>query len=153
MTGRDEAENLRHDGTALPVPGWSDAAQDQTVELRGEELQPHKERVQTGELGIYKEIVTEERALDVPIQREEVIIERHPVEPKPAREEITEGEVLRVPVWGEQVQVEKHAVVIEELHITKRVIEATEHVAATVQREEARLERAGDVAVSGDVAP
>src|SRR5919202_190484 len=48
---------------------------------------------------------------------------------------------------------EKQPVVIEELHITKRVIEETEHVAATVRREEARLERAGEVPVSGHAVP
>ena len=138
---------------ASAAPGWSHALQDQTLELRGEELQAHKELVQTGELGIHKEIVTEERTLEVPIQREEVVIERHPVEPRPAREEISEGELLRIPVWGEQVEVEKQPVVIEELHITKRVIEETEHVAATVRREEARLERAGEVPVSGHAVP
>jgi uncharacterized protein (TIGR02271 family) len=150
LSDEEPRETLSPDGAA---PEWSDSPQDQTLELRGEELQTHKEVVQTGELGIRKEIIAEERTLEVPIQREEVVIERHPVEPRPAREEIGEGEVLRVPVWGEQVQVEKQPVVIEELHITKRVIEETEHVAATVRREEARLERAGEVAVSGDLAP
>jgi uncharacterized protein (TIGR02271 family) len=153
LSSMGEAGNLRPGATDAAPPGWSPAPQDQTLELRGEELQAHTELVQTGELGIRKEIITEERTLEVPIRREEVVIERHPVEPKPAREEMSEGEVLRVPVWGEQVQVEKQPVVIEELHITKRVVEETEHVAATVRREEARLEPAGDVPVSGDAAP
>ena len=120
---------------------------EQTVELREEVLQAHKEKVQTGELGIRKEVITEERTLDVPVMREEVVIERRPVERKPARDDIAEGEALRVPVWAEQVQVEKQAVVVEELRIGKHVVEETQQVTDTVRREEARIEREGEVAV------
>ena len=122
---------------------------EQTVELREEELHARKEKVQTGELGIRKEIITEERTLDVAVMREEVVIERRPVERKPVREDIGEGEALRVPVWAEQVRVEKQPVVVEEVRISKHVVEETQQVTDTVRREEARIEQDGEVAVRG----
>jgi uncharacterized protein (TIGR02271 family) len=124
----------------------------ETLELRGEVLEARTEPIQTGELEIRKEVITEERTLEVPVRREEVVIERRPVERTPATETMGEGGVLRIPVWEEQVQVEKRPVVIEELHVSKQVVEETKQVTGTVQREAARLERAGDVAVHGDEA-
>ena len=55
-----------------------------------------------------------------------------------------------MPVHEEQVEVEKRAVVYEEVGVGKREVQDTERVSDTVRREEARIERQGDVRVSGD---
>jgi hypothetical protein len=52
-------------------------------------------------------------------------------------------------VREEQVQVDKKAVVYEEVGIGKREVQDTQHVSGTVRREEARIEREGDVNVAG----
>ena len=123
----------------------------ETVQLREERLQPRKETVQTGEVGIRKEVVEEERTVEVPRTREEVYVERRPVEPRPADRQIgAEGETIRVPVREEQVQVEKQPVVREEVTVGKQAVQETEQVSGTVRREEARIEHTGDVEVRGD---
>ena len=122
---------------------------ERTVELREEELRARTQPVETGEVGIRKEVVTEQRTMDVPVTREEVTIERRTTEPRPADRPIGEGEEIRVPVREEQVTVEKQAVVREELEIGKRQVQDTERVSDTVRREEARIERQGDVDVRG----
>jgi len=84
--------------------------------------------------------------MEVPVTREEVVIERHPVDRRPAdRADFrAEGETIRVPVTEERVSVEKTPMVTEEVTVGTRAVQDTEHVAATVRREEAHVERRGD---------
>jgi uncharacterized protein (TIGR02271 family) len=126
-------------------------AGEERVRLHEEELRPRKEPVQAGEVGLRKEVVTEQKPVDVPVTKEQVEVERHPVEGRPpARSGIGEGEEVRVPVKEEKVRLEKEPVVTEEVSLGKRPVEQTEQVHGTVRREEARVETEGDVAVRGD---
>ena len=119
----------------------------ETIRLREEELQAQKRPVETGAVGIRKEVVEEQRTMDVPVTREEAVIERHPVERRPSDEPIGEGGTVRVPLREEQVEVEKRPVVTEEVSLGKRAVQDTEQVSGTVRREEARIEQKGDVEV------
>jgi uncharacterized protein (TIGR02271 family) len=113
------------------------------IEVREEELQAHKQLVETGEVRVRKEVVTEHRTLEIPVQREEVVIERQ----APTGEHIEE---IRIPVSEEQVTVEKRPVVKEEVTVGKRVVQGTEQVGGEVRREEVRVEREGDVDIHGN---
>ena len=115
------------------------------VELHEERLVPHKVTQEIGEVGIRKDVVTEEQTMDVPVTREEVFVERHPVEPRPSGQPIGESETIEVPIREERVTLEKQPVVYEEVEIGKRQVQETEHVSGTVRREEAHIEREGDV--------
>ncbi len=121
----------------------------ETVRLREEQLRAEKQPVQTGEVGIRKEVVSEQKTIDVPVTREEVVIERRPVN-ELARGEIREGEEIHVPVTEEQVRVEKQPVVREEINVRKEAVQDTQRVSEEVRREEARIERKGDVNVRGE---
>src|ERR1700731_2798721 len=119
---------------------------DQTIQLREEELEARKRSVETGQVRIGKDVVEEQQTLDVPVTREEVFIERRPVE-RHAADAGTIGdsnETIRVPVHEEQVSVDKRAVVTEEIAIGKRQVQDTEQVSGTVRREEARIQQDGD---------
>jgi len=124
---------------------------ERTMELHSEELTPVKERVQTGEVEVRKEVVTENRNISVPVTREEVVVERHPVDRRPAdRADFREEDkTIRVPVTEERVSVEKQPVVTEEVTVGTRAVRDTEQVSGTVRHEEARIEREGDVNVRG----
>jgi uncharacterized protein (TIGR02271 family) len=117
------------------------------LQLREEELQAHKQPVETGAARIRKEVITEHRTLEVPVQREEVVIERHAPTGEPGASDLRPGEEIRVPVSKEQVTVEKRPVVKEEVTVGKRVVQGTERVGGEVHREEVRVEREGDVDV------
>jgi uncharacterized protein (TIGR02271 family) len=119
------------------------------IQVREEELQAHKQPVETGAVRVRKEVVTEYRTLEVPVQREEVVIERYAPTGEPAASDIRPGEEIRIPVRKEQVTVEKQPVVKEEVMVGKRVVEGTEQVGGEVRREEVRVEREGDVEVRG----
>jgi len=119
----------------------------ETMELREEELHARKTPVEAGEVRVRKEVTTEHRTLDVPVQREEVVIERHPASGRASSSDIRSGEEIRIPVMEEEVSVEKQAVVKEEVTVGKRTVNETEHVSGDVRKENVRVERKGDVDV------
>jgi uncharacterized protein (TIGR02271 family) len=121
----------------------------QRVQLREEQLQVNKDRVQTGEVSLRKEVVTEQQSINVPVTREEVVIERNPVSGQPTDQPIGEGETYRIPVSEEQITVNKQTVPTGEVSIGKRQVQENQQVSDTVRREEAHLEREGDVNVQG----
>jgi uncharacterized protein (TIGR02271 family) len=124
---------------------------DRALQLREEELQARKQTVETGKVRIGKEVVSEQQTLQVPVTREEVTVERHRVERRPAEGAIGEtDETIRVPVHQEQVSLEMRAVVTEEVNVGKRNVEETKQVYGTVRREDARIENEGDVDLKED---
>jgi uncharacterized protein (TIGR02271 family) len=119
------------------------------MQMREERLETRTEPVRTGEVTLGKDVVTERKEVEVPVRREEVTIERHPVAGRPASGEIREGEEIRVPIHEERVEVEKQPVVYEEVGINKQQVTDTERVSAELKREEAQIERHGNINVRG----
>jgi len=137
--------------TNAPFSGERRSDTGNVVQLREEELHARTTPVETGEVQVHKEVVTEHRTIDVPVKREEVYVERHPVDRDATDADLsTADETIRVPVMEEDVVVEKRAKVREELEIGKRQVNDTERVSGDVQREEARIEHTGDVDIDDD---
>jgi uncharacterized protein (TIGR02271 family) len=119
-------------------------ANQDSMQLREEELVANKRTVETGQVHVGKEVVSEQRSLEVPVTREEVTIQRTPVDRRPSDRPIEDGDQsISVPVHEEQVDLQKRAVVYEEVGVGKRTVEDTEHVSGTVRREEARIRQDG----------
>jgi uncharacterized protein (TIGR02271 family) len=112
--------------------------------LRKEELDIAKDRVKTGDVEVGKEIVEEQKSVDVPISHEEVVIERRAVDNVPSDAPIHEERNIHIPVSRENVEVGKHTVVSGEVAVNKREIENTKHVDETVKHEEVRINKDGD---------
>lgn len=123
--------------------------QEQHMRLRAEQLRAYKQPHQAGEVILRKEVVSSQESLDVPITREEVVIERRTLaeDASAAEEPIGAGQTIRIPINDEEVRVSKQNVTIGEVVIGKRELHETRHVTDTVRREEARLEREGDVPI------
>jgi uncharacterized protein (TIGR02271 family) len=120
-----------------------------SMQLREEELVATKQSVETGQVQLGKEVVSEQRTLEVPVTREEVTIERHPVDRRPTDHPMDDrGQTISVPVHEEQVELEKTAVVYEEVGARTRQVQDTQQVSGTVRREEARIEGEGGVNMS-----
>ena len=117
------------------------------LELREEELDVDTREVQAGEVRVRKEVHTEQRNIEVPVTREEVVIERHPVSGRDASSQDLGDEEIRIPLMEEEVDVQKRAVVREEIEVGKRSVQDTKTVSDTVRREEATVESTGDVGV------
>jgi len=147
--GWDERPNSTSASTSTTGTLTTDRTTDRTMQLREEELQARKTSVETGRVHLGKDVVEEEQTLEVPVSREEVYVERHPVDRRPADRPIGESdaETIRMPVTEERVDVEKRPVVYEEVGVGKRVTQDTRQVSDTVRREELRVENNGDVEV------
>jgi uncharacterized protein (TIGR02271 family) len=146
----ESREGATATGATAAATGRAAAEGERTVQLREEQLQARTQPVQSGEVTVGKEVVEERRTMDVPVSREEVTVERHPVERRPADRPIDErGETISVPVREERVEVEKRPVVTEEVEVGKRTVQEAQPVSGTVRREELRVEREGDVPVGG----
>ncbi|VTU00462.1 Uncharacterized protein OS=Crinalium epipsammum PCC 9333 GN=Cri9333_0093 PE=4 SV=1: DUF2382 [Gemmataceae bacterium] len=122
---------------------------DRTIKLHEERLNVTKESVKTGEVGVRKEVVTEHKQITVPVEREEVVIER-----RPASGATTTGgiraEEIRIPVKEEQVHVSKETVLKEEVTVGKRKVQDTKTVEGDVRREEVKVETEGKPKVRTD---
>jgi uncharacterized protein (TIGR02271 family) len=152
----DEVEgDLKRDwGTAKGHGGmtWGHArdavrdAYDRTVRLREEHLKVNKATVEAGEVRVRKEVHTETKHIDVPVEREEVVIERTPASGRASEGDIREEEIV-VPVRGERVTMTKQPVITEEVSVGKRKVRDTKHVSETVRKEELAVHEKGDVKV------
>ena len=100
-----------------------------------EELVARTREREVGAVRVRKRVVTEHRRMEVPIRREEVVVERVPVEGEASEARIGDDEVV-IPLTEEEVVVEKRPVVKEEIRIRKDVVEDTEVVEEDVRREE-----------------
>jgi uncharacterized protein (TIGR02271 family) len=130
-------------------PGRTDSPETtRRLQLREEELIARKRSVETGQVRVSTEVVAEQRTLDVPVTREEVTIDRRPVERRPSDKPIeATSRTIEVPVHEDRVEIEKRPVVYEEVGVRKDQVTQTERVSGQVRREEARIEGAGDVAI------
>ena len=117
------------------------------VQLFGEVLRVHKERINQREVRVRKDVVTENQTIDVPVMREELVLERVSVSentPAPSAN-IGRSQEIRVPLSEERVRLEKQPVVREEVNIGKREVADVEKVSADVRHEELRVDPDPDV--------
>ncbi len=136
--------------TADSVEGTpTTAANEQAIQLREEQLQVYKRPVQTGEVRLGKNVVSEQQTLNVPVTHEEVVINRQPVSGQVSDTPIGEDETIRVPVSEDRVNVTKQTMATEEVGIGKRQVQENQQVTDTVLKEKAQIERQGDVPVHG----
>ncbi|WP_068621898.1 YsnF/AvaK domain-containing protein [Paenibacillus tuaregi] len=113
------------------------------LQLREEQLSVDKNRVKTGEVQVRKEVVEEQKTINVPVSHEEVVIERKPVQDGASDQPVGKEEAIRIPVTEEKVEVNKNAVVTGEVEVHKRDVQETQQVQDTVRKEKARVERSG----------
>ena len=124
----------------------------QAMRLREEQLNVNKQQVQSGEVSLGKNVVEEQKTVNVPVTHEEVYIENRPASGNVTDDgtPIGEGENIRVPVSEERVNVSKDTVTTGEVSIGKRAVQENQQVTDTVRREEARLDQSGNPTIQGD---
>jgi uncharacterized protein (TIGR02271 family) len=112
------------------------------IQLFGEVLRVHKERINRGEVRVRKDVITENQTIDVPVVREELVLERVAVSgntPAPSAN-IGRGQEIRVPLSEEKVRLEKEPVLREEVNVGKREVQDVAKASADVRREELRVD-------------
>ena len=143
---RERGEFHEHDPAAEGVAEPEDDLKDEDelrVQRTEEELRAGSREREAGSLNVRKRVRTDREQLRVPKRREEVSVERVPVE---EGREVSEAEIgedeIRMPVTEEEVVTEKRPVVKEEFRIRKDVVEDEEVVEEDVRKEEVDVEDA-----------
>ena len=109
-----------------------------------EELAIGKRAVEAGEVGVRKTVETERVRESVPVTREEVTVERRPIEAGAAAADVELREdTIRVPITEEEVTVEKRVVPKEELVIKKEAVQEERVVEDTVRKEHIDVDEQG----------
>ena len=149
---KDAGGDLRESGfEETNTPEMSAGNDMRRIQLRGEMLRTYKERVQRGEVRLRKDVVTENQTVQVPVTREELVIERVPVSGESRTGEVgTETDEIRVPLSEERVRAEKQPVVTDEIQVGKRATQSTENVSEDLRHEELRVDKEGDVNVDSE---
>ncbi len=109
------------------------------IQRSEEELRAGVREREAGQVNVRKRVRTEREQVRVPKRREEVSVERVPMDREASEAEIGEDEVS-VPVVEEEVVVEKRPVVKEEVRVRKEVVEDEEVVEEDVRKEEVDID-------------
>jgi len=117
------------------------------LQLREEQLRVNKERVSAGEVNLRKEVTTERKTVEVPVEREELVITRRDVSGAPAGAGPIRDEQIRVPLSEERVNVTKDTVVTGEVEVGKRKVTDTKTVSDDVRKETVKVENTGNARV------
>ncbi|MFD9624989.1 YsnF/AvaK domain-containing protein [Peribacillus muralis] len=128
---------------------------ERTLTLREEQLNIDKQRVQTGEVVINKEVHEQHKTINVPVEHEEVTVELRSVSGRESNLEassIEDGETLRIPVVEEKLEVSKKPVVTDEIVIKKHAVQETEQVQDTLKKEDIQLDSTDESIVNEEKA-
>ena len=123
---------------------------DGKLQLHKEELDITKNNMDAGEVVLSKDVVEEQKTIDVPVMHEEVVIKRTPLNNQRSDESISSEETVHIPVSQEQVQVNKYTVTTEEISASKRQVEDTQQIQETLKHEEAHVNTTGSVDIVSD---
>lgn len=133
-------EEIRREGIAAEAEAPR-TREEVRVPLAAEELEARKRERQAGEVRVSKDVVTEQKHIDVPVTREEVHVERTPVEgAPPAGQAAFQKETVSVPIREEEVEIRKRPVVREEVRVTKERRQEERRADAEIRHEEAHVE-------------
>ncbi len=129
-------------------------AEEQRLALHEEQLSATKNNVQTGEVHVHKQTVDVNQEVHVPVEREEIVVEKRTAPTSAAQQNETEltpaqayekGDAIYIPLTEERLDIGKKKVVREEIVIGKRKVKDVQVVNETVRREVADLEESGVV--------
>lgn len=117
---------------------------DQTIfQLAEETLRVGKRTVERGRVRVIKRVVERQETVDQRLLREEVTVERIPVnrvveQAEPVR---YEGDTTIIPLYEEVLVFEKRLMLVEEVRVTRRQTERRDPQTVTLRREEVVVER------------
>lgn len=114
-----------------------------TLQIKEEQLELAKKWIQTGDVKIYKESFSEEKTFTVPIEFEELVIEKKNLISATPEHNDVPTEVIRIRLSEEHVEFTKHTVVLEDVSIYKQQKEDIKHIVESLKREEINVKISG----------
>jgi uncharacterized protein (TIGR02271 family) len=129
----------------ISTTGTGDVGTDrESVVVRDEQLDVGTEVRETGRVRLRKHTYTDTETVEVPVSREEVVVEREPVDPDSAEARGDTGDEEVVVTTREEVPVVDKTATAEKVTVDKNTVRDTERVSATVQHEDVEIEGEGD---------
>lgn len=116
---------------------------EERITLSEEELAIGKRQHAAGEVEIEKHVETEHVRETVPVMREEVTVERRPIEAGSRTDAQIGEDEIRIPLTEEEVVVDKRTIAKEELVVKKHQVQDERVVEADLRKERAEVH--GDV--------
>lgn len=119
-----------------------------TIKLYEERLIADKHRQKTGDVIVGKTVETETAQVNIPIERERVVIEHRTINNaeqavSPGEADFREGEVARLEVYEETADIHKEAFVTEEVTVRKEIDRDTVTAQEKLRREKLNLKTEG----------
>ena len=141
--GRD-GEHVDRPVTGDPAPAAAgddrDAGRADAVTRSEEEMDVGTVRREAGRVRLRKHVVTDHVTRTVPVQREEVRIEREPIEEGAPAGDLSEG-TAEVVLHEEEAVVDKRVVAREQVRVGKEVVTEEQEVSADLAKEQIDVER------------
>jgi uncharacterized protein (TIGR02271 family) len=116
----------------------------ESVVVRDEQLNVGTETRESGRVRLRKHSYTDTETVEVPVSREEVVVEREPIDPNAPEALRNNGDEEVVVTTHEEVPVVDKTATAEKVTVDKNRVQDTERVSGTVQREDVEVEGEGD---------
>ncbi|MBK1811907.1 YsnF/AvaK domain-containing protein [Clostridium sp. YIM B02505] len=120
----------------------------ETLQLKEEQLNIAKTWMKTGDVKTHRETVTVEKTFTVPIQREELVIEKQTFNSSTGKPQDTSAEIIRIPLNEERVDFTKHRVALEDVSIHRENIKEIKHFEETLRKEKPKVKITGSPKVT-----
>lgn len=138
---KEDISNIDIETIPNEIPYSSD--NDIRIQLREEQMEISKNKIQTCEVSIHKEVLTEEKNITVPIKREELVIEKTVFDPQFAHH----IETIRIPISKECINIHKQPVTLEDVAVKKHRYKEVKHITETLKKEEPYISINGDAKI------
>lgn len=122
---------------------------DASVVRHEEQLKVGTQERETGRARLRKYVVTDHETVDVPVEREEVTVERTPIRDGQVGTGTIGEEEVEVSLHEERPVVEKETVAVEEVGLNKETVRDTQRVEADVRKEQVDVETDTDRDLGG----
>lgn len=124
---------------------------DESMVLHEERANVGKERVDTGRVRLRKHVVSEQKTVTVPVEREEFEVVREPVAAGDTGSGRLGDDEVEVTLSEERPVIDKEVVATERVGLDRNVVTEQRDVTTEVGREEVQVERDGTTDVDRDL--
>ncbi|MFV3011363.1 YsnF/AvaK domain-containing protein [Clostridium botulinum] len=124
-----------------------DSNNDMKMQLREEQIEISKKKIQTGEVSIHKEVLTEEKNITVPVKREELVIQNTVCDPQFHDKSDGHTETIRIPIREERIDIHKQPVTLEDVSVRNHQYEEVKHITETLKKEVPHISVNGDAKI------
>ncbi len=121
----------------------SDAPSTIVIPVIEEQMHVRTELVETGRVRVSKRVHEETQTIDTPVTHEVVDVQRVPINQVVTEVPLSrqEGDTLILPVVREEVVTSIRLVLVEEVRITRKQQQATDHQTVTLRHETVSIDR------------